>query len=449
MKLVPALLLLLTLARPAFAAWTITPYDPAPNGGWGPSLRIGPGPFVDGTGLPNIAYWSPGSGFHYYDGVSTQSAQPPLAASAPGQIELIHYGEAALALDFGGQPFVAEADLDSDQPANNTLTIAHRDNGAWTFESMGQTDGLLSIEYDGWTGKLHLLHRTGGGMVYAWREAGTWHTEPFGPGFGVLKLDHAGNPAVAYADASGLHYATRSGNSWQSVLVEGRAGVAVPALAFNSQGRPRIVYGYSVGTNPGDYFLRYATESNGTWTTEPVAAAGGSVYDYDLAMLGDVPYVAFQGGASAFFATKGASGWSAAPVDPQAGFGQYPTIVIDNDYRPIIAYQASSYGARYATGSQIVGVSPIAPVSRIALAALNVPAPRGSSIALRASVREAGSARLEAFDASGRSVAPPSRVDLVAGPNLVSWSAPSRPGLVFLRLVADNGEVATTRAVIL
>src|SRR5690348_15929632 len=108
----PALLLLL-LAQPAFAAWTITPYDPAPNGGWSPSLRIGPGPIVDGTGFPNIAYWSPGSGFHYYDGVTSQSANPPFSPGAPpDQVQLIQYGEAALALDNGGQPWIAEANLD-------------------------------------------------------------------------------------------------------------------------------------------------------------------------------------------------------------------------------------------------------------------------------------------------------------------------------------------------
>jgi hypothetical protein len=49
----------------------------------------------------------------------------------------------------------------------------------------------------------------------------------------------------------------------------------------------------------------------------------------------------------------------------------------------------------------------------------------------------------------GRSLGIAQRVSLVAGPNLVSWSAPQKPGLVFLRLIADNGEVATTRAVIL
>jgi hypothetical protein len=355
----PALLLLL-LAVPhvAAAAWTITPYDPTPNGGASPSLRIGPGPFVDGSGLPQIAYWSGGSGFHYYDGVSSQSVNPSLAIGGPpDQVQLIRFGEDALALDNGGQPWIAEANIDLDHSQNNTLTIAHRANGVWTFEPLGGTEGLLSIEYDGLTGKVHLLHMTSAGMVYAWRESGTWHTEPFGPS-GTLRLDHAGNPAIAYCDASGLHYATRVGNAWQSVLVEARTGVGVPALAFNGLGRPRIVYGYWVGMNPGDYFMRYATETDGTWTTEPVAAAGGSVYDYDLAMLGDVPYIALQSGSSGFFVTKGAGGWTAELIDPETYFGQTPSIAIDADYRPIIAYQAASYGARYATGSQVLAVSP-------------------------------------------------------------------------------------------
>ena len=88
-------------------------------------------------------------------------------------------------------------------------------------------------------------------------------------------------------------------------------------------------------------------------------------------------------------------------------------------------------------------------VARFEFSALQVPARRGASLSLRASVPSATEARIDAFDASGRSLGQARRVHLVAGPNLVSWSAPLKPGLVFLRLVTDEGEVATTRAVIL
>jgi len=452
MRLLPALFLsLLAIPRFAFAAWTIVPYDPASGAGWSPSLRMGPGPFVDAS-VPNIAYWSPGSGFHYYDGVSTQSANPPLAASGPpDQLLLIKYGEAALALVEGGKPWIAEATLDSDHPAQNALTIAHQENGAWVGEPMGQTLGLLSIDYDFDTGKLHLFHQTSAGMVYAWRQGGTWHSEPFESttAFGVLELDPAGNPALAYVTSGRLYYATRVGNGWQSVLVDGASNPGVPALAFNGTGRPRILYGHSTGVGPGDYFLRYAYETNGAWTTEPIAVAGGSVYDYDLAMLGDVPYIAFQDSVAATFGTRGPGGWTVEDIDPQTPYGQYPTIVIDDAYRPIIAYQAAGFGARYAIGSQIVGVSPTAPPRLQLTASSAVPAPRGASIALTADAPRASAARLTAFDVSGRTIGAAHRVALEAGPNRLAWQTPSRPGLAFLRLVTDKGEVATVRVVIL
>jgi hypothetical protein len=92
------LLALLAVPHAAFAAWTITTFDPTTNAGWGNSARLGPSGFVDDfVGVAKVGYWTPGPGFRYFDGFAYESAEPT-ASAAPASELLIRTGSTSVAI---------------------------------------------------------------------------------------------------------------------------------------------------------------------------------------------------------------------------------------------------------------------------------------------------------------------------------------------------------------
>ncbi len=449
-----SLVALLGIPGTASANWTITTFDPTMGSGFSTSEQIASHPLLidDIIGVPHVAYWTPGQGFRYYDGNSVQAAQAK-AAVTPREIQLLRVGAAALALAGGNEPWIAEVVLDSNDQGRGSLAVVHRAAGVWSSDSIGVANGPPSLGFDRAGGVAHVFYSTQAGPVYAWHDVGGWHSEAFdsASSYGTMRLDRTGQPTLAYVmiPSRRLYYATRSGGAWHSQLVDGSGIASGPALAFTGTGHPRIVYGDASG-GTGVQSLRYAEEAVGAWTTQPIAPAGNATFEYSLALLGDAPFVAYHTSDTDLLnmATRNGGTWTTENVDPLIGAGQNPSIQIDGGNEPVIAYKSSySTGTRYATGSPVVGVSELAGVRGVRLSGAS-PLRRGTSVALTATVAAGGSARLEAFDAAGRTVGAAQWLDLVPGANRIEWVAPARVGLTFLRLTTPAGASATTRVVV-
>jgi hypothetical protein len=419
--------------------------------------------------LSSVAYWTPGAGFEYvaFDG-STWTVEPAAAAPAPtsiasatspDEVTLTKTGVTALTLDSSGEPWMAQALLDQNNAGQGTLVIRHRALGVWTGETLGTTTGIPSIEFDYRTGFVHVLYQTPQGPTYAWRTSSGWNFEPFDPPSAVvatMRIDGAGRVRVAYVayPSLSLYCATRTPGGWVSQLIDSTSRCFAPSLAFKGLGRAHIAYG---DQDPVDRTtrLKYAEDRPDIgWTTEPISPAGSSIYEFSLAVSpGNVPYVAFQDlGLNCLRATWRSNGvWTTETVDAYPESGQHPSIGVNEGYEPVVAYKGGlSSGTRVATGNAIVvGIDPPpAPAGLRISGSWPNPVRSGGSLRLTVLSPKADRVRLEAFDASGRSVGRSALLPVAAGQTRLEWAARPQPGLLFLRLVSEAGRSAVARVVV-
>ena len=168
-----------------------------------------------------------------------------------------------------------------------------------------------------------------------------------------LAIDAAGNPHIAYHDASAadLKYAKKVGGTWIIETVDGfttNVG-SYCSLALDAQGIPRIAY-YDA-TN-GD--LRYASKVTGTWVTEAVDNVNnvGQWCSLALDAQGN-PKIAYQDVTNfdLKFATRLSGGsWFLEVVDTPNNLGMYASLALDAQGNPRIAYLDQTNGdLRYAS----------------------------------------------------------------------------------------------------
>src|SRR5262245_43472300 len=113
-----------------------------------------------------------------------------------------------------------------------------------------------------------------------------------------LALDGKGNAHIAYHDTVGvLKYASNNGNIWIVEVVDTTKNTgSFVSLALDAQDKPHIAYAYmaEISVSDATYDLRYASESEGTWTIETVDDAG-DVGQVSLALDGEGhPHIAYH-----------------------------------------------------------------------------------------------------------------------------------------------------------
>lgn len=146
-------------------------------------------------------------------------------------------------------------------------------------------------------------------------------------------------PRIAYYDETNtrLKYAQWNGTSWQRVVVDSDANVgAFASLALDTSGNPRIAYYDTTNTS-----LKYASRSGTTWTSETVDDAGdvGQYASLTIDSTGN-PHIAYYDADNLClkYATYSGSAWDISVVDTPS-VGQYASIAMSpTTGKPQIAY---------------------------------------------------------------------------------------------------------------
>jgi hypothetical protein len=465
--LVAALLLSAFPAALLAGPWALSTADGGYNAGWTTSLRL------DASGLPRIAYWTPGVGVRFasFDGSGWQTETVPRNAATPADARnpgvsiaagepaapegalLIRTIATSLALDPEGEPWVAHTLIDQDNGNQGLLEVSHRAAGIWTTENLTTANTAPSIAVDA-AGTVHVCFGSPSGLMYAARTAAGWAyaTVDAGSTYGAvpsLSLDALDQPHVAYLSyvPYEIRYASLVAGAWQSEPVDATPAVNGPSLAIYGADRPCMAYVRWVAS--GDSRLRYAHRTSSGWSCEELDPLITKAYEVSLVLGPNAePLIGFcRPDLTLAFATFGGS-WYVEAVAP---YGNYPSIALSPQGQPLIAHQANiNLGLRLATSAAMVGVAPEGPRGpfRLLACAPN-PLRRGQSIGLVLLSPHADQVRCEAFDVSGRLLAARAVCPIPAGLSRLAWDTPLPPGLCFIRVRSASGAEARTRIVVL
>jgi hypothetical protein len=191
---------------------------------------------------------------------------------------------------------------------STTLMHATNASGAWTYDMIANTIG-----------------------------SGAEH-------FGLV-ADNAGKLHVSYYSGLNfdLNYATNAGGSWTTGVIDGTQMVgSSSAITMDRNGALHVSY-----SDDGDGWLKYATDQSGSWQTVTVdnTAVVGGWSDIAVDNSG-VVYIAYndQSHAAVKVAKGNYSSFTTETVD--SGGANYPSIVLDAQQLPQIAYVGA--GLRHA-----------------------------------------------------------------------------------------------------
>jgi len=286
-------------------------------------------------------------------GASGPGTPTPLPSSTGWTVEVVglHGGSAPpdLALDSSGTPHVLYC-----PPGDSRY--ASRNESGWTdehlqFTPFGGICGDLVLGPDDAPRVTTPYALPLGCVAYGVRLAGTWEFSCF-PGGVMDAVDSLGRPhAVTYWTISPTRYDLRHlwrepDGSWQFETAESNALNAFPSLRWYSlvldaADNPRILYYDSVR---GD--VRYAFRDASGWHVEVVEHAGfiGRVgRGGQLALRADgTPVAAYGTGlgpADLRIAMRNDLGWISEIVDASATYLVHPTLALQPDGTPCVAYE--------------------------------------------------------------------------------------------------------------
>jgi hypothetical protein len=170
--------------------------------------------------------------------------------------------------------------------------------------------------------------------------------------FNSVAIDASGNPHIAYSHVSlgDLLYASWDGSEWNYGDVDSRrthndyVGIG-NSIALDHAGNPHIAYFDSTKNT-----VKYAWMEDGHWKNEVVAGlVGRGEVDHVSLQLDrhDRPHLAYYDGGSQSlkYGFRDDKGWHVEVVDNDGNVGKYPSLCLDANDQPFIAYYALDDGA--------------------------------------------------------------------------------------------------------
>lgn len=266
---------------------------------------------VDTSGMPHFAY-----GSHYEDGLHYAVWDGQRWQKQLIDPERIDY-YTSIQLDKQGRPRISYYLYHGpDSSYILHLKFASFDGKKWTIETVDQRRG---------TGK-----------------------------FNSLALDASGNPLIAYTHVGlgDLLFAAWDGSRWNFGDADSRqvhndyVGTGNSIVVDHSD-NPQIAY-----FDYTKHFVKFAFRQNGRWKSEIVDTLvnQGEVDHVSLKLDShDRPRIAYYDGGMGIlkYATREEKGWHIEVVDNNGNVGKYPSLCLDRDERPYIAYEGLDTGALY------------------------------------------------------------------------------------------------------
>ena len=170
--------------------------------------------------------------------------------------------------------------------------------------------------------------------------------------FNSVAVDTRGYPHIAYSQVArgDLFYAAWDGTRWNVSDVDSRrthndyVGTG-NSIALDRNGAPHIAY-----LDTTKNLVKYAWLEEGRWQKEIVdeLAARGEVDHVSLQMdrQGRAHLAYYDGGVGALkYAVRDEKGWHSEVVDHDGNVGKYPSLCLDANDLPYIAYYALDEGA--------------------------------------------------------------------------------------------------------
>ncbi|MEE9223229.1 MAG: hypothetical protein V3U51_00550 [Thermoplasmata archaeon] len=234
---------------------------------------------------------------------------------------------------------------------NGNLKYALWDGTSWIIEVLDPTWGhgwYNSIAVDS-NNVPHVSYFANGDLNYAVRTSG-WIIETVDDSIGAgwhtsIAVDNNDKPHIAYGENKMLSvkYAKKTTGWWITEELDSVNSLSpYPDIAIDSNNRPHISY-----IDEPNSDLKYARWTGSSWSIE--VAYGSAGYETSIAVDSqDRPHIGFRPVA---YTSWNGTAWSFETVDP-SGFS--PSIVLDSNDNPVIAYSHSSPGGdaslRYARG---------------------------------------------------------------------------------------------------
>ena len=253
---------------------------------------------VDGAGVPHVVYERPGGDLVYATRRQNGWDAEFIAHTAG------YFGEVAVVLDRGGNPFVFYVQGDR-------LSWTNRTAGGWSppEELDVYFPDLYSIAIDD-DDDLFMTTDDDADLKYGARRKGLWEfpPPPSRYGFLIVAVDRHGEPAIAISLSQGLCVGREQAGGWQLDVVD-PAGGDPATLSFDHADRTHLLYHRGSG-------LGYARGQHGGWAIEPVTPVAGSAY-MDLGP-GNVPRIVFEQAGVQYALANGDPSSLASSVEPDA-----------------------------------------------------------------------------------------------------------------------------------
>jgi hypothetical protein len=186
--------------------------------------------------------------------------------------------------------------------------------------------------------------------------------------FNSVALDSAGHPHIAYSHVAlgDLLYAAWDGSHWTLGDADSRrthgdyVGIG-NSIALDGSGNPHIAYVDSTKN-----LVKYTVFRDGRWKTEVVdhLLSRGEVDHVSLKVDKlDRPHVAYYDGGSGIlkYASRDEKGWTTEIIDSSGNAGKYPSLCLDRDNQPYVAYYSvdtSSLSIAHTGASTDAAISP-------------------------------------------------------------------------------------------
>jgi hypothetical protein len=366
----------------------------------------------------------------------------------------------SLVLDASGNPHISFTVVDFGT-FEKTLYYATRSGGVWSNQVV---DG--SLDADRWNslaldsaGNPHIAYVDGstGSLQYASLSGGMWsyETADAGPGveaFTSLVIDASDIPHISYSAGGGLKYAIKVVGIWAQQVVDDTTSAEFPSLAVDASGTAHIAYN---SRRTASSFLKYAVRTGGSWTLETVDQPGDLPFEPSIALdAGEVPHISYYDGdgQDLLLASRDGGFWSIEAVDTAGRVGEWSSIAFNSDDNAVISYHDHNVEElKLATESDPVSAGLPLIASGMQLRS-PIPNPRRGyeSVTLDFILPETRDLTFEVLNVTGRLIAERPVTRYTAGSHRVSWAIDALPpGVYFVRMQTDLGQVADTKLVVL